>query len=117
MFGYLDKKFDAIQNQIDQKYSKSLKKRAIHNHYSFKSNGNSLQFKFNSGLQDEIEDILNEHNLHESTNEALNTNVSITSKRNKVLKIANHYLVGWGTVAEHEVSPFTNDWEDSANWK
>ena len=37
----------------------------MHNDYSFKSKGNSLQFKFNSGLQGDIEDILDEQNLHE----------------------------------------------------
>ena len=32
----------------------------MHNDYSFKSNGNSLKFIFNSGLQDDIEDILDD---------------------------------------------------------
>ena len=63
MFGYFDKKFEVMQNQIDQKYREPPKKRAMHNDYFFKSKGNSLQFKFNSGLQDDIEDILDEQNL------------------------------------------------------
>ena len=57
-FGYFDKKFEAMQDQIHQKYRQAPKKRAMHNDYSFKSNGNSLKFIFNSGLQDDIEDIL-----------------------------------------------------------
>ena len=49
-----------MQNQIHQKYREAPKKRAMHNDYSFKSNGNSLKFIFNSGLQDDIEDILDD---------------------------------------------------------
>ena len=37
MFGQFDKKFEAMQNQIDQKYREPPKKRAMHNDYSFKS--------------------------------------------------------------------------------
>ena len=35
----------------------------MHNDYSFESKGNSLQFKFNSGLQDYIDGILDDQNL------------------------------------------------------
>lgn len=45
---------------------------AVHNDYSFNSKGNSLQFKFNWGLQNNNDDILDDQNLHESTIEALN---------------------------------------------
>ena len=79
MFGYFDKKFEAMQNQIDQKYREPPKKRAMHNEYSFKSKGNSLQFKFNAGLQ----------NLNGSTVEGMNVIVSKISKRNKMIKIAD----------------------------
>ena len=78
-----------MQNQIDQKYREPSRKRAMHNDYSFKSKGNSLQFKFNSGLQGDIEDILDEQNLHESNVETFNAIVSKISKRNKLIKIAN----------------------------
>ena len=37
----------------------------MHNGYCFKSTGNSLQFKFNAGVRDDIEDILDDQNLHE----------------------------------------------------
>ena len=67
MFGYLNKKFEAIQNQIDQKYREPPRKRAMHTDYYFKSKGNSLQFKYNSELQDDIQDILGDQDLHELT--------------------------------------------------
>ena len=100
IFGYFDKKFEAMQNQIDQKYREPPTKRAMHNDYSFKSKGNSLQFNFNAGLQDDIEDILYDQNLHESTVEALNAIVSKISKRNKLIKIADRSPAGWATIAE-----------------
>ena len=100
IFGYFDKKFEAMQNQIDQKYREPPTKRAMHNNYSFKSKGNSLQFSFNAGLQDDIEDILYNQNLHESTVEALNAIVSKISKRNKLIKIADRSPAGWATIAE-----------------
>ena len=64
MFRYFDKKFEVMQNQIDEKYREPPKKKAMHNDYSFKSKGNYLQLKFNTGLQDDIEDIVDDQNLH-----------------------------------------------------
>ena len=66
MFGYFDKKFEAMENQIDQKHRERPKKRTMLNDYSFKSKVSSLQFKFNAGLQDDIEDILDDQNLRKS---------------------------------------------------
>ena len=114
MFRYFDKKFEAMQNQIDQKYREPPKKKAMHNDYCFKSKGNSLQLKFSAGLQDDIDDILDDQNLHESTVEALNAIVSKISKRNKLIKIADRSpAAGWGTIAEYEDDPFASDSEDS----
>lgn len=62
-------------------------KKAKHNYYSFKRKGSSLQFKFNSGLQDKIEDIFEDENLYDLTVEALSTIVSKISKKSKVIKI------------------------------
>ena len=62
-------------------------KKAKHNYFSFKRKGNSLQFKFNSGLQDKIEDIFEDQNLYELTVEALNIIVFKISKKSKVIKI------------------------------
>ena len=67
MFGHFDKKFETMQNQIDHKYRQPPKKRAMHNDQSFKSKVNSLQFKFDAGLRDDIEDILDDQILHELT--------------------------------------------------
>ena len=58
MLRYFDKNFKATQSQIYKKYKDTSRKRAIHNDYSFNSKGNPSQFKFNSGLQEDIEDIL-----------------------------------------------------------
>ena len=85
----------------------------MHNGYSFKSKGSSLQFKFNAGLQDDIEDILDDQNLRKSTVQALNAIVSKISKRNKLIKIADRSPAGWGTIAEYEDDPFASDSEDS----
>ena len=113
MFGYFDENFEAIQNQIDQKYREPPKKRAIHNGYSFKSKVNSLQFKFNAGLQDDIEDILDDQNLQGSTVEALNVIVSKISKRHKLIKIADCSPSRWATITKYEDEPFDSDSEAS----
>ena len=57
MFGYFNKKFEAMQNQIDQKYREPPRRRTMQNEFPFKSKSNSLQFKLNSGLQDDMEKI------------------------------------------------------------
>ena len=85
----------------------------MHNGYSFKSKGSSLQFKFNAGLQDDIEDILDDQNLRKSTVQALNAIVSKISKRNKLIKIAYRSPAGWATIAEYEDDPFASDSEGS----
>ena len=113
MFEYLDIKFFAIQDQIDQKYWEPPRKRTIHNEYSFKSKGSSLQFRFNSGLQHDIEDTLDDQNRHESTVEALNAKVFKIAKRNKVIKIADRSPARWATIAEYEGNLFASDSEDS----
>ena len=104
MFGYFDKKLEAMQNQIDQKYREPLRKRAIHNDY-FKSKVNFQQFKFNSGLQENIKDIHDDH-LHESTVEALKAIVSKISKRNKIIKNTDCSPAGWATIVEYQDDPF-----------
>ena len=48
MFEYFDKKFEAMQNQIDQKYREPPQKRAMHNDYSFKVK--VILYKSNSTL-------------------------------------------------------------------
>ena len=50
MFGYFDKKFEAMQNQIDQKYREPPKKRAMHKDYSFKSTVKVILYNSNSML-------------------------------------------------------------------
>lgn len=61
MFGCSDKKFEVVQNQIDQKYREPPGKIALYNDGYFKRKGNSsLQFKFSSELKDDIEDILDD---------------------------------------------------------
>ena len=102
MFRYFDKRFEAMQNQIDRKYRIPPRNRTLHNDHSFKSKDNPLEFKFKSGLKDKIEDILDDLNPHESSVEALNTIISKTLKRNKVIKIADRALVEWATIAEYE---------------
>ena len=102
-----------MQNQIDQKYREPPKKRAMHNDYSFKSKGNSLQFRFNAGLQYDIQDILDDQNLNGSTVEAINVIVSKTSKRNKMIKIADRSPSGQATIAKYEDDPFDSDSEES----
>ena len=111
MFWYSNKKFEAMQNQIDQKYREPPRKRVIHNDYFFKSKSNSLQFKFNSGLQDHIEDFLDQ-NLHGSTVETQNAIVSKLLKRSKLIKIADGSPAGWATIAKYEDDPFASDSED-----
>ena len=85
----------------------------MHNDYSFKSKGNSLQFKFNAGLQDDIEDILDDQNLKGSTVEALNVIVSKISKRHKMIKIADCSPSRWATITKYEDEPFDSDSEAS----
>ena len=110
MFEYLNRKFFAIRDQIDQKYWEPPRK---HNDYSFKSKGSSLQFRFNSGLQHDIEDTLDDQNCHESTVEALKAKVFKIAKRSKEIKIADRFPAGWATIAEYEGNLFASDSEDS----
>ena len=67
----------------------------MYNDYSFKSKCNSLQFKFKSWLQDDIEDIHNDQYLHES------------------IKITDRSPPGWATIAEYKDDPFASDSENS----
>ena len=55
--GHFDKKFEAMQNQINQKCRELPRSRVIHKDYSFKSKDNFLQFTFSSGLEDDLKDI------------------------------------------------------------
>ena len=54
---HFDKRFEAMQSRINQKCRELRRSRVIHKDYSFKSKDNSLQFKFSSGLQDDLKDI------------------------------------------------------------
>ena len=101
-----------MQNHINQKDREPRQKGLMHIDYSFKIKGNSLQFKFNSGLQDDTEGILDDQNLHESTVEALSAIVSRISKRNNLIKIADHFLAGWATIAEYKDDSFASDSEN-----
>ena len=85
----------------------------MRNNYSFQSKGNSLPFKFNSVLQDDIEDILDDQNFHEPIIEALNAIVSKISKRKKLIKIVDRSSAVWATIAEYVDDPFASDSEDS----
>ena len=68
MFSCFNKKFDVVQNQIDQKYREPPGKMLVYNDCYFKHKGNSsLQFKFNSELKDDIKDILDNHHLYDTT--------------------------------------------------
>ena len=67
----------------------------MYNDYSFKNKCNSLQFKFKSWLQDDIEDIHNDQYLHES------------------IKITHRSPPGWATIAEYKDDPFASDSENS----
>ena len=63
---------------------------------------------------DDMESVLCKHNLHGPTVEGLNCIVSKISKRNKVIKIADHsFTIPKQTFAKYEDDPLSRDLEDS----
>ena len=95
MFGYLDKKFEAMQNQIDQNIGNLRRKEQCKTATVLKVQ----VILYNSNSMLEYEMILRTF---------LTTKISTS-----LIKIADRSPAGWPTITEYEDGPFASDSEDS----
>ncbi|XP_060592864.1 uncharacterized protein LOC132747484 [Ruditapes philippinarum] len=82
--------------------------------FKFKSEGNKVQFDFNS---DRIEGLSRIRDLCavsvQATKSTVDKEIDSLKQRNKILKIADKH--GWDTVREYTDSPLADDSEDASN--
>ena len=95
MFGYLDKKFEAMQNQIDQNIGNLRRKEQCITATVLKVQ----VILYNSNSMLEYEMILRTF---------LTTKISTS-----LIKIVDRSPAGWPTITEYEDGPFASDSEDS----
>ena len=105
---YVDKRFERIEKKLQHPSNKNFK---IDDTFKFKHRGNRIQFEFNQQILKIVENLSSALN-NDDINEANDLCGDLTTKlkrRNKLIKMADRSVLGWGTVAEYEADPIVSD--------
>ena len=116
---HFDKKFEAINKKfsIETKHlAKRLKKPVVP---SFNNKGNIIQHEFNLNLTEDMEvliHLIQKGSISRAT-KAVKNMIEDLQKRNKLIKIAEKFPVGWNAVQEYLSDDFASDSEDDKKLK
>ena len=99
--------------------SSDVKKLKIQRDLVWKYEGNKIQYKFNSDLEDTLKQIRwgVDNGKFEYVHECISEAEEKLKSRNKLIRIADSSEGGWETVRQYEASPLADDSEDESRLK
>lgn len=110
----LDRQRNLFLDELENRFSSlAAKSNTPVASFKFSSEGNKVQFEFNSSRIDSLNKIVTLCNVNpEAAQTVANTEIDVLNQRNKLLKIADKH--GWDTVKEYTDSPLADDAEDAS---
>ena len=113
MQSYFDSKFKSLKRELTHESDDDSRK-IFCQHREFKFKSNKMQFEFNSGIIDSIEEVtkLLETGAKTKPKKRLNLICEELRKRNKLIKIADRSPARWSTVDEYVSDEIASDSED-----
>ena len=116
---YFDSKFDDIQQKFSKENEKYAKRMKTDSKYKFRYKSNQIQFDFNESICDKGDTIfkLIKNGSQKRASKLAKSIKEDIEKRNKLLKIADKSIAGWGTVEEYLSDDLASDSEDDRKIK
>ena len=116
---YFDSKFNDIQQQFSKENEKLAKIMKTDSKYKFCYKSNQIQFDFNESISDKVDTIVKliKNGSQKRASKLAKSIKENIEKRNKLLKIANKSIAGWGAVEEYISDDLASDSEDGGKIK
>jgi len=117
--GYFDQKFDDIQTKFEEDSLNLAKRFKKEPEQSFRYKGNKQQFDFNKSVISELVSLkrLIKAGSVNRASKALDSSISIMEKRNKLIKMADRSVAGWGIVEEYLTDDLASNSDDEKKIK
>jgi hypothetical protein len=110
----LKRQSDNFMQYLDSRISKISKPTTTNSDdFTFKGEGNKVQFKFNSERSSKLSEILEclQSRKYDTADDIIKSEISQIGQRNKIIKIADRH--GWDVVKEYTIHPLADDNDDA----
>lgn len=110
----LKRQSDNFMQYLDSRISKISKPTTTNSDdFTFKGEGNKVQFKFNSERSSKLSEILEclQSRNYDSAEDIFKSEISQIGQRNKIIKIADRH--GWDVVKEYTIHPLADNNDDA----